>query len=110
MIWRGCGGSGDRRGRLGFGARPMVRWLTLALVLTLALLTGCGAGSGQEVSCDRLYAELEAARDAAQTYTIQRVEGLSNREIENLPEDPEETRQHAEVDRAFEAWQAAGCG
>lgn len=90
--------------------RPIVRWLVLAVAVTLALLTGCGAGSGQEATdCDQLWAELEGARDAAQSYTIQRVEGLSDREIENLPEDPEETRLHAEVDRAYAAWQDAGC-
>jgi hypothetical protein len=89
----------------------MVRCLALALVLTLALLTGCGAGSGQEVTdCDQLWTELEGARDAAQSYTIQRVEGLSDSEINNLPDDPEEVRLHAEVERAYAAWQAAGCG
>lgn len=76
----------------------------------LVLLTGCGDGSGQEATdCDQLWTELEGARDAAQSYTIQRVEGLSNREIENLPEDPEENRLHAEVDEAYAAWQNAGC-
>lgn len=88
----------------------MVRCLALALALTLGL-TGCGGGSGQEAAeCDQLWATLEGARDVAQSYTIRRVEGLSNKEINNLPDDPEERRLHAEVDRAYAAWQAAGCG
>lgn len=81
-----------------------------ALALAIALLAGCGGGSGDQASdCDQLWAELEGARDAAQSYTIQRVEGLSDQEINNLPEDPEETRLHAEVDRTYAAWQDAGC-
>jgi hypothetical protein len=85
---------------------PMRRRLAALLTCLPIALGACSSGAGD---CDELWTELQAARDAAQTYTIQRVQGLSNREIENLPEDPEENRLHAEVDRKYAAWQAAGC-
>jgi hypothetical protein len=81
----------------------------LAVLLTcLPLALGACSSSGSR-DCEQLWSELQAARDAAQQYTIQRVQGLSNQEIENLPEDPEENRLHAEVDQKYAAWQAAGC-
>jgi hypothetical protein len=71
---------------------------------------GSVGGSFQASDCDALWSKRQAARSKTQTYTIERVESLSNEEIAELPDDPEEQRLHARVDRAYEAWQAAGCG
>jgi hypothetical protein len=84
------------------------RLLAVLTCLPIALWA-CSRPSGAS-ECEKLWADLQAARDAAQSYTRERVEGLTNREILNLPEDPQENRLHAEVDQKYEAWQAAGCG
>ena len=77
----------------------------------LLLGTACATSEApsQATECDGLWAELQAARTEAQTYTIERVEGLSDKEIAELPDDPQEIRLHDEVERLYEAWHAAGC-
>jgi hypothetical protein len=90
------------------GSERMKRCVVVVLTCLPIILGACSSSGASD--CDELWGELQAARDAAQTYTMNRVEGLTNREIANLPEDPEENRLHAEVDRKYAAWQAAGCG
>lgn len=90
-----------------------MRTAAFSCVVSAVLLLGTACATSesptQATDCDALWSELQAARTEAQTYTIERVEGLSDKEIAELPDDPEEERLHAEVDRAYEAWQAAGC-
>jgi hypothetical protein len=82
-----------------------------AVAAVLFLGTACATSDApsQATDCDVLWSELQAARTEAQTYTIERVEGLSNKEIAELPDDPREIRLHDEVERLYAAWQAAGC-
>ena len=87
-----------------------------AVSAVLLLGTACATSEApseapfQASDCDALWSKLQPARTKAQTYSIDRFEGLSDEEIAQLPGDPEEQRLHARVDRAYEAWQAAGCG
>jgi len=88
-----------------------LRTVACSWIAAVVLLGACATSEvpSQATECDGLWAELQAARTEAQTYTIERVEGLSDKEIAELPDDPEEQRLHAEVDQAYEAWQLAGC-
>jgi hypothetical protein len=78
-------------------------------VLLLGTACATSEAPSQATECDALWAELQAARTEAQTYTIERVEGLSDKEIAELPDDPQELRLHDEVEHLYEAWQGAGC-
>jgi hypothetical protein len=75
-----------------------MRRRAVSLSLTILLAGACGGTGGKLASkCDRLWVELDAARDAARTY---------------MPYDPpsaEQERLHAKVARTHVRWLTAGC-